>query len=102
MFLLNNKAFLAQLVDLPEAQEYLIPDGMTEQELDYMLRILQAKTSAEIDDISTDDVIKLFEHISSVAKQLKGVTIFDNIGEPLGAFEQSLIKFPSAFRRRVL
>lgn len=104
MLILNKKAWLDGFVKSEEKSNVEVI-GMTESELNTMVRLLSAKSPAEIEDISTEEIISMFEFIPIFASSVGVRTVFSNIGSGDGSLITKLLSLPSASlerRRRVL
>lgn len=103
MFTINKSAFERAI---RAAEETKGTDcnvkGMDETKVQLMIRLLSARNPSEIEDVSDDDIVSMFDHIGSFADCMGSTTIFDNIGYGEGNLVRSLATLPSAKRRRVL
>lgn len=100
MFLVNDTKFLETLTskeDLGEKDLFFIPEGMTKEITQRMLRVLSAVSPKEIDDIETEEIFDLFDYVQDIAPYLGKTNHFDN------GFMQTLKSKKSAcISRRVL
>jgi len=104
MLFLDKKAWLDGFEKCEEANCAEVT-GMTENELDTMVRLLKAKSSTEIDDIPTEVIISMFEFIPAFASSVGKTTVFSNLGSGDGNFVHKLLSLPSASldrKRRVI
>ena len=76
-----------------------IPDGLTEEQTDIFLRVLQAKKPVDIEDIATENIIELLHLVPDMAPYIGNSSIFDNGSDH---FKKKLLNSPSMKRRRVL
>lgn len=75
------------------------PEGLTMEETDTFLRILQAKKPEDIEDIPTEKILTLLHLVECIAPCIGNSSIFDNTSNN---FKSKLLEKPSMKRRRVL
>lgn len=99
---LNKKKFLEVLSSFDDMEKAGV-EGMSDEELDCMVRLLKAEKESDICDISTETVMKMFEYIPEFIHSLAISTIFSNTGSSTGSFEAKLLSLPSVkSKRRVI
>ena len=104
MITINKAAFVRTITSLESSEETEFNiKGMSEDQIDLMIRVLSAKKPQDIEDISDDDIVSLFSMVGGFADAMGFSTIFDNIGtNKEGRFIDALNMLPSAKSRRVL
>ena len=91
------RKYVRKLEDMSE--EPALPDGMNREETDLMVKILSAKHMQEIEDVSLDEIVSLFDFVDVFAEF---ITIQDCFSGKYGDFESNLLSMDSANRRRLL
>ena len=103
MQVLNDTKLVSSLKDMTEAVPmgeepedgfFVCPEGMSKEQTMLLTTILQAKKPKELLDIPTEEIIDLWEHVSSYAQCITNKTIFDDI-----SFASRLIGLPSTKKR---
>ena len=101
MLVVDSNSFLSTLglqKDLKEDDLITIPEGMDHHSLDLMMRILTASYPKELEDIATEEIVGLFDHITDVAPYLGESNRFAS-----GSFTKDLERIrPAKTRKRVL
>ena len=101
MFFLLDENIKKNLNDFSELSENMktIPDGLTSEQTDAFIRILQAKSPTEIADLSTEKIMELLYLVQEMAPYIGQSNIFDNNSD---SFKNTLLELPSMKCRRVL
>lgn len=105
MMRLNHKAFLSALEETTAVESSCVmPEGMNEEEVEIMLRLLMAEKLSEIEDISTEQIKDCFANINNFAKYAFKRTVFDSeFGDNnRGEFQRLLCEARLIKRRRVI
>lgn len=95
----SDEGFVEALKNISEFDGFRIPEGMTKEQATLMTRCMQANEASELNDITDEQIIDLFNHISAYSECLKGDHLFSNNGT---SFAFRLAKISSFGKRRVL
>ena len=101
--ILDDCKFLNQLEKITNQDvANVIPVGMTKETSERMIRVLTAKKPSDIKDITDEELVELFDYVSSFSKMIGKSKYFDQEGYGRGSFVNMLSGIPSARKRRVL
>lgn len=101
MFFLTDDSIKTNLNNFNELSDSMvtIPDGLTPEQTDYFIRILQAQHPDEIQDISTEKILELLYLVQKIAPYIGISNLFNSDSD---VFRNTLLELPSMKRRRVL
>ena len=91
------RKFVRKLEDMSEAP--MLPDGMSQEETELMVKILSAKHMNEIADVPLDNIVNLFDFVDTFADFIDHQDCFTG---QFGDFESNLLSIPSVNHRRLL